>query len=56
MIEFGQAFTSFVGSLEFTDIKILTATVSPIKRERESNRQVPEIFAYVNNALYQKYA
>jgi len=56
MIEFGQAFTSFVGSLGFTDIKILTATVSPIKRERESNRQVPEIFAYVNNALYQKYA
>ena len=56
MIEFGQDFTSFVGSLGFTDIKILTATVSPIKRERESNRQVPEIFAYVNNALYQKYA
>jgi hypothetical protein len=27
--------------------------MSPIKRERESNREIPEIFAYVNNTLYQ---
>lgn len=56
MLEFGQVFTAFVGSLGFTDIKILTATVSPIKRERESNRQIPEVFAYANNTLYQSYA
>ena len=38
MLEFGQVFTALVASLGFTDIKILTATMSPIKRERESNR------------------
>jgi len=52
MLEFGQVFVSFVASLGFSDVKILTATVSPTKRERESNRQVPEVFGYVNNSLY----
>ena len=52
MLEFGSAFTALVESLGFSDVKILTATVSPIKRERESNREIPEIFAYVNNTLY----
>lgn len=38
MKEFGIAFGLFLFPLGFTDIKILTATVSPLKRERESNR------------------
>ncbi len=38
----------------FRNIIILSSTLSPIKRERDSNRQIPEIFAYVNNYLYKK--
>ena len=34
---------------------ILSSTVSPVKRERESNREFPEVFGYVNNYLYKKY-
>jgi len=52
MKEFGTAFGLFLMTVGFTDIKVLTATVSPVKRERESNRQIPEIFAYINNNLY----
>jgi len=28
--------------------------MSPVKRERESNRELPELFAYVNNFLHKK--
>ena len=28
--------------------------MSPVKRDRESNRELPELFAYVNNYLYKK--
>ena len=33
---------------------MLSSTLSPVKRERESNRDFPEIFAYVNNHLHKK--
>jgi hypothetical protein len=26
--------------------------MSPVKRERESNREIPELFSYVSNSLY----
>ena len=52
--DFGMAFGAFIQPLGFSDIKILTATVSPVKRERESNREIPEVFAYINNTLYKK--
>ena len=33
---------------------ILTFKVNPLKKERESNREFPEVFLYVNNYLYKK--
>lgn len=44
----------FVKNSGFKEITILTSSMSPVKRERESNRQLPEIFAYCNNFLYKE--
>ena len=54
MYPFGQALTQFVESRGFINVVILSSTLSPVKRERESNREIPELFAYVNNHLYKK--
>lgn len=54
MWPFGFAFTDFVKRCEFRDVSILTGTVSPVRRGRESNREIPEIYAYVNNHLHKK--
>ena len=29
--------------------------MSPVRRDRESNRDIPNVWTYVNNALYKKY-
>ena len=52
MRNFSEQLRDFVSSHGFSDVAILTATMSPVKRERESNRQIPEVFAYCNNYLY----
>jgi hypothetical protein len=54
MYPFGQALTSFVEKQGFSNVVVLSSTLSPVKRERESNREIPELFAYVNNHLYKK--
>ena len=48
MLPFGVAFGKWVKESGFKDVIILSATVSPVKRERESNRELPELFAYGN--------
>lgn len=52
MFPFGAEFTKFVEGSGFKNLVILTSTLSPVKRERESNREIPEVFAYVNNFLH----
>lgn len=52
MRSFTDELIAFVKSCEFANVAVLTATMSPIKRERDSNRQIPEVFAYMNNFLY----
>merc|ERR1712146_392087 len=54
MREMGDALADFVQKNGFKAVTVLTATVSPVKRERESNRQLPEIFAYANNFLFKQ--
>lgn len=54
MRAFSEQLRNFVQTNGFADVAILTATISPVKRERESNRQIPEIFAYCNNYLYKQ--
>ena len=52
MRTFTDELVAFVNSVGFAGVSILTATMSPIKRERDSNRQIPEVFAYLNNFNY----
>jgi len=54
MHPFGKALTAFVEAQGFSQVVVLSSTGSPVKRERESNRELPELFAYVNNYLYKK--
>ena len=48
---FCEEFVVFVQNQGFANVAILTATGSPVSRERTSCRQIPEIFAYCNDAL-----
>ena len=52
MRKFASELTAFVQESGFKDVALLTATGSPVGRERQSNRQVPEVFAYCNNFLW----
>jgi len=54
MWPFGFAFAAFVAQCQFRDVTILAGTMSPVRRARESNREIPEIYAYVNNHLHRK--
>ena len=45
---------AFIMKIKFSSVFVLTATTSPISRERDSNSLVPEIFAYCNNFLLLK--
>lgn len=49
---FSEEFVNFVVQNGFANVAILTSTGSPVARERTSNRQIPEIFAYCNNYLF----
>jgi len=55
MWPFGFAFGAFIAQCGFRDVTVLSATMSPVRRARESNREIPELFAYVNNDIYNKY-
>uniref|UniRef100_A0A7S3ITJ3 Uncharacterized protein n=1 Tax=Strombidium inclinatum TaxID=197538 RepID=A0A7S3ITJ3_9SPIT len=53
MKQFGLALGQFIVQNGFSRISILSSTMSPVKRGRDTNRQIPEVYAYVNNHLYQ---
>jgi len=48
---FSAELIEFVKSSGFSSVAILTSAFSPIKRERDSNREIPEVFAYCNEHL-----
>jgi hypothetical protein len=52
MRKFTDELKEFIKAQEFADVVVLSSTMSPVKRERDSNRQIPEVFAYVNNYFY----
>ena len=52
MRRFGAALTNFITEAGFKQIMVLSSTMSPVRRDRESNREIPEIYGYVNNCLY----
>eukprot|EP00347_Sterkiella_histriomuscorum_P006500 403352530 len=59
MRRYGDELTALVKREGFASGTILTSTLSPIHRERDSNRlqhniQIPEIFAYVNNYIFKQ--
>jgi hypothetical protein len=51
MRAFCDELIEFIQKTGFANVALLTATMSPIKRERDSNRQIPEVFGYLNNCL-----
>jgi len=52
MWPFGASLGMWVMTSGFSGVTLLAGTGSPVSRERESNREIPEIFAYVNNCLH----
>lgn len=52
MRAFGDELSNFIKSNQFSNVVVLTSTMSPVQRERNTNRLIPEIFAYVSNSLY----
>lgn len=54
MRAFGDALAEFVAASKFKRVHILTSTFSPVKRERDSNRLLPEIFCYTNNFVHKQ--
>lgn len=52
MRKFADELVAFIMSTDFARVTLLTATTSPVSRERDSNRQLPEVFAYCNNFMY----
>lgn len=54
MFPFGVMFTKFIQETGFRNVQILTSTLSPVKRDRNSNREIPELFCYVNDFLHKE--
>mmetsp|Transcript_4166 Transcript_4166/g.7059 ORF Transcript_4166/g.7059 Transcript_4166/m.7059 type:complete len:131 (-) Transcript_4166:434-826(-) len=52
MRKFGEALGQFILENKFSKVLVLSSTISPVKRDRESNREIPEVYAYVNNFAY----
>jgi predicted ATP-grasp superfamily ATP-dependent carboligase len=52
MRNFCDELVSFINEVDFTSVAILTSTMNPLMRERQSSAQIPEVFAYANNFLF----
>ena len=52
MRKFADELVAFIMMTDFARVVLLTATLSPVSRERDSNRQIPEVFAYCNNFMF----
>ena len=51
MRAFSFEFRDFVKAHGFASVALMTSAYSPVKRERDSNREIPEVFAYCNEHL-----
>ena len=49
---FSDELIAFTKQHGFANVVILTSTMSPVGRSRSSNRQLPELFGYINNFHY----
>lgn len=52
MRKFADELVAFIISTDFAKVVLLTSTLSPVSRERDSNRLIPEVFAYCNNFMF----
>ena len=52
MRKFTDELNIFIKAQGFANVVVLTSTMSDCKRERDSNRKIPEVFAYLNNFFY----
>lgn len=52
MRKFADELVAFIMATDFAKVVLLTATMSPVSRERDSNRLIPEVFAYCNNFMF----
>ena len=52
MRKFADELVAFIMATDFAKVALLTATVSPVLRERDSTRSIPEVFAYCNNFMF----
>ena len=52
MRKFADELVAFIMATDFAKVALLTATVSPVNRERDSTRLIPEVFAYCNNFMF----
>ena len=52
MRKFADELVAFIMATDFAKVVLLTATMSPVLRERDSNRLIPEVFAYCNNFMF----
>ena len=55
MKRLGAALTHFIQEVGFKQVFLLSSTMSPVRRDRGSVREIPKIWAYVNNVLYKKF-
>ena len=49
--QFAEELVNFTVAQGFANVVVLTSTISPVKRGRNTNGDIPEIYAYVNNFL-----
>lgn len=54
MRKFGDELSNFIKTNNFASVVVLSSTMSPVQRERNTNRLIPEVFAYVSNAIYEQ--
>jgi hypothetical protein len=54
MRKFGDELTHFISTNGFSNVVVLSSTMSPVQRERNTNRLIPEIFGYVSNAIFKE--
>jgi hypothetical protein len=52
MRKFTDELNGFIKQHGFANIIVLSSTMSDCKRERDTNRKVPEVFAYLNNFFF----
>ena len=55
MKKLGAALTKFIVEAGFKQVFLLSSTMCPVRRDRGSNRDIPNVWTYVNNVLYKKY-